>query len=63
MLMELCASFQGRFGTDVPLRVCCGRYVYPAMRPLLETDLQELIMAPFNAIEFRERLNQMELGF
>jgi|GEM_PF-3972867 len=38
-------------------------YVFPTIRPLLETDIQCLIMTPFDAREFREKLDQMELGF
>ncbi len=60
---ELCASMRNRFGQSVPLLACVGRYVLPAIRPLLETDLQGLIMAPFDAREFRQKLDQMELGF
>ncbi len=41
----------------------CRSICVPGLGPLLERDLQGLIMAPFNAIEFRERLDQMELGF
>jgi hypothetical protein len=37
------------------------RYVFSTIRPLLETDLQGLIMTPFDAREFREKLDQMEL--
>ncbi len=44
------------------LLACVGRYVFPAIRPLLETDLQGLIMTPFDAREFRKKLDQMELG-
>ena len=60
---QLCASMRNRFGQSVPLLACVGRYVFPAIRPLLETDLQGLIMTPFDAREFREKLDQMELGF
>ena len=60
---ELCASMRNRFGQSVPLLACVGRYVFPNIRPLLETDLQGLIMTPFDAREFREKLDQMELGF
>ncbi len=59
----LCASLRSRFGQNVPLLACVGRYVFPDIRPLLETDLQGLIMAPFDAREFRGKLDQMELGF
>ena len=60
---ELCASMRNRFGQSVPLLACVGRYVFPNIRPLLETDLQGLIMTPFDAKEFRGKLDQMELGF
>ena len=60
---ELCASMRNRFGQSAPLLACVGRYVFPAIRPLLETDLQGLIMTPFDAREFRAQLDQMELGF
>ncbi len=60
---QLCASMRNRFGSGVPLLACVGRYVFPAIRPLLETDLGGLIMTPFDAREFREKLDQMELGF
>ncbi len=60
---ELCASMRSRFGQSVPLLACVVRYVFPNIRPLLETDLQGLIMTPFDAREFREKLDQMELGF
>ncbi len=60
---ELCASMRSRFGQSVPLLACVGRYVFPNIRPLLETDLQGLIMTPFDARTFREKLDQMELGF
>jgi len=60
---ELCASMRNRFGPSVPLLACVGRYVFPTIRPLLETDIQCLIMTPFDAREFREKLDQMELGF
>ncbi len=59
---ELCASLRNRFGQNVPLLACAGRYVFPAIRPLLETDLQGLIMTAFDAREFGEKLDQMELG-
>ncbi len=59
---EVC-SIRNRVGQSVPLLACIGRYVFPAIRPLLETDLQGLIMTPFDAREFRETLDQMELGF
>ena len=39
------------------------RYVFANIQPLLETDLQGLIMTPFDARQFREKLDQMELGF
>ncbi len=54
---------RNRFGQNVPLLACAGRYVFPDIRPLLETDLPGLIMNPFDAREFREKLDQMELGF
>ena len=54
---------RSRFGQSVPLLACVTRYVFLAVRPLLETDLQGLIMTPFDAREFREKLDQMELGF
>ncbi len=60
---ELCASMRNRFGQSVPLLACVGRYVFPNIRPLLETDLQGLVMIPFDARELREKLDQMELGF
>ncbi len=60
---QLCASMRNRFDQSVPLLACVGRYVFPAIRPLLETELQGLIMTPFDAREFREKLDQMELGF
>ncbi len=44
-------------------RIQRRRYVFPTIRPLLDTDLQGLIMTPFDAREFREKLDQMELGF
>ncbi len=59
---DLCASLRNRFGQNVPLLACAGRYVFPSIRLLLETDLQGLIMTPFDASEFREKLDQMELG-
>ena len=59
---QLCASMRNRFG-DVPLLACAGRYVFPTIRPLLETDLQGLIVTPFDASEFRAKMDQMELGF
>ncbi len=60
---QLCASMRNRFGQSVPLLACVGRYVFPAIRPLIETELQGLIMTPYDAGEFREKLDQMELGF
>ena len=36
---ELCASMRNRFGPSVPLLACVGRYVFPTIRPLLETDI------------------------
>ena len=45
---------RNRFG-DVPLLACAGRYVFPTIRPLLETDLQGLIVTPFDASEFRAK--------
>ena len=59
---KLCASLRNRFGQNVPLLACAGRYVFPSIRILLEADLQGLIMTPFDASEFREKLDQMELG-
>ena len=46
-----------------PLLACVGRYEFPTIRPLLGTDLQGLIMAPFDGREFRAKVDQMELGF
>ena len=60
---ELCVSMRNRFGPSVPLLACVGRYVFPTIRPLIETDIQCLIMTPFDAREFREKLDQTELGF
>ncbi len=60
---QLCASMRNRFGQSVPLLACVGRYVFPAIQPLLETDLQGLIVTPFDASEFRAKMDQMELGF
>ncbi len=60
---QLWASMRNRFGQSVPLLACVGRYVFPAIRPLLETDLQGLIMTPFDAREFRQKLDEMALGF
>jgi len=60
---KLCASMRNRFGPSVALLACVGRYVFPTIRPLLERDIQCLIMTPFGAREFREKLDQMELGF
>ena len=60
---QLCASMRNRFGQSVPLLTCVGRYVFPAIRPPLETELQGLNMTPFDAREFSEKLHQMELGF
>ena len=54
---------RNRFGPSVALLACVGRYVFPTIRPLLERDIQCLIMTPFGAREFREKLDQMELGF
>ncbi len=54
---------RNRFGQSVPLLACAGRYVSPTIRPLLETDLQGLIMTPFDASEFRAKMDQMALGF
>ena len=60
---QLCASMRSRFGQSVPLLACVGRYVFPTIRPLLETDLQGVIITPFDAREFRGKLDQMELVF
>lgn len=60
---ELCASMRNRFGQSVPLLACVGRYVFPAIRPLLGTDLQGLIITPFDSRELRAKMDQMELGF
>ena len=60
---ELCASMRSRFGQNATLLACVGRYVLPTIRPLLETDLQGLIITPFDAREFRGKLDQMELAF
>ncbi len=62
-VQQRCASMRNRFGQSVPLLVCAGRYVSPTIRPLLETDLQGLIMTPFDASEFRAKMDQMALGF
>ncbi len=60
---QLCASMRNRFGQSMSLMACVGRYVFPAIQPLIETELQGLIVTPFDAREFREKLDQMELGF
>ncbi|MFQ5529730.1 MAG: hypothetical protein ACE5FP_05210, partial [Gemmatimonadota bacterium] len=50
---ELCDSLRTRFGRGVPLLACVGRYVFPTVRPLLGTELQGVIITPFDAAEFR----------
>jgi len=62
-VQRLCASIRGQFGQSVPLLACVGRYTFAAIRPLLETDLQEIIITPFDADEFRTKLAQMELKY
>jgi len=62
-VQQLCTSMRNCFGHSVPLLARVGRYVFPAIRPLLGTDLQGLIMTPFDTREFRDMLDQMELGF
>ncbi len=41
----------------------CRAVCVPDIRPLLDTDLQCLIMTPFDASEFRAKMDQMALGF
>ena len=60
---EQCASLRRQFGQHAPLLACVGRYVFPAISPLLESDLQGIIMTPLDASEFRRTLDQLELGF
>ncbi len=60
---DLCAAMRSRFGRNVPLLACVGRYVYPTIRPLIGTDLQAVIMTPFDANELRSELDQLELRF
>ena len=48
-------------------RVCrcsrVGRYVFPTIRPLHETDFRGRILTPFDAREFRKKLDSLELVF
>ena len=60
---DRCASMRSRFGQTVPLLACVGRYVFPTIRPLLGTDLQGVIITPFDASELRSELDQLELRF
>jgi len=60
---DLCAAMRSRFGQNVPLLACVGRYVYPTIRPLIGTDLQGVIMTPFDTSELRSELDQLELRF
>ncbi len=59
----MCGLMRNRFGPSVALLACVGWYVFPTIRPLLERDIQCLIMTPLGGREFREKLDQMELGF
>lgn len=60
---EMCKTIRSQVGQDVPLMACTGRYVYPSMRPLLGSDVQSLLIMPFDADELREKLNELDLGF
>ncbi|MFQ5530683.1 MAG: hypothetical protein ACE5FP_10115 [Gemmatimonadota bacterium] len=60
---RLCDSIRNRFGQNAPLLACVGRYVFPTIRPLLQTDIQGLLITPFDADEFRRKLERMGLEF
>jgi hypothetical protein len=60
---ELCQTIRSRVGPDVPLVACAVRYVYPLIRPLLGSDVQSLLITPFDAGELREKVDELDLGF
>ena len=56
-------DIDGHVGQGVPLLACAGRYVFPSIRPLLGNFHQDLIVLPFDADEFRRKLDSLDLGF
>ena len=60
---EFCTKLRRHVGRGVPLLACAGRYVFPFLRPLLGNVFQGLIILPFDADEFRRKLDSLDLGF
>ena len=60
---EFCTKLRHHVGQGVPLLACAGRYVFPLLRPLLGNVFQGLIILPFDADEFRRKLDSLDLGF
>jgi hypothetical protein len=60
---EICRTIRSRVGLDVPLVACAGRYIFASIRPLLGNEVQSLLITPFSAGEFRQKLNELDLGF
>ena len=60
---ELCATLRSHVSQSAPLLRCAGPYDYPLIRQLLGNALQSMIIMPFDVREFRQKLDELDLGF
>ena len=59
----LCATLRSHVGQATPLLCCASRYVYPLIKKILGNSVQSMIIMPFDASGFRQKLDELELGF
>jgi len=60
---EFCAKLRSRIGHYVPIMACAGRYTCPVIKPLWGNVIQSMAITPFDAKEFRRKLDELDLGF